>query len=68
MNEIFRLLLNIYRHLHRFLREYRALRARPFRPPLPAAMLGLKLPLPGTPWRVGHGRKPFIVGCPFEDI
>jgi len=54
MNEIFRLLLNIYRHLHRFLREYRALRVTSFRAPLPAAMLGLNLPLPGAPWSVGR--------------
>ncbi|WP_277961875.1 hypothetical protein [Pseudomonas sp. RIT-To-2] len=67
MNEIFRLLLNIYRHLHRFLREYRALRVTSFRAPLPAAMLGLNLPCPARrgAWA---DRKPFIVGCPFENI
>lgn len=39
MNEIFSLPLNIYRHLRRFLREYRALRDGSFRGRPTAAML-----------------------------
>lgn len=39
MNEIFSLPLNIYRHLHRFLREYRALHHGSHRAAVTAAML-----------------------------
>ncbi len=54
MNEIFSLPVDIYRHLHRFLREYRALQDRSFRCCYTAAML--------------RSENLYTLGCPIENI